>query len=103
MATIIRKEARPCGTARSRYKARRTALVAERRKYEALERKIAAAISGCSRNVAKAVTTASDWRISPGADVSMENPAYRKVCNEAGRQIHVTQKQCRQSVPAYYD
>lgn len=55
MATIIWKESKPCGTAKSRYKARRAAMVAERRVDVALGKKVAAIATGCSLNVSKAV------------------------------------------------
>ncbi|EJJ3120754.1 hypothetical protein NIT42_000455 [Escherichia coli] len=47
MVTIIWKESK--GTAKSRYKARREELIAERRSIERLARKIALKISGCVR------------------------------------------------------
>ncbi|EIQ1941101.1 regulator [Escherichia coli] len=47
MATIVWKESK--GTAKSRYKARRAELIAERRSNEALARKIALKLSGCVR------------------------------------------------------
>ncbi|WKZ94073.1 hypothetical protein P0E69_09460 [Chimaeribacter arupi] len=54
MATIIWKESK--GTAKSRYKARRAAMIADRRGDQALSRKVAVAVSGCSIKVAKATT-----------------------------------------------
>ncbi|MEH5695453.1 DUF2856 family protein [Escherichia coli] len=45
MVTIVWKESK--GTAKSRYKARRAELIAERRSNEALARKIALKLSGC--------------------------------------------------------
>lgn len=47
MVTIAWKESK--GTAKSRYKARRAELIAERRSNEALARKIALKLSGCVR------------------------------------------------------
>lgn len=47
MVTIVWKESK--GTAKSRYKARRAELIAERRSNEALARKIALKLSGCVR------------------------------------------------------
>ncbi|MCV8750042.1 regulator [Escherichia coli] len=47
MVTIVWKESK--GTAKSRYKARRAELIAERRSNEALARKIARKLSGCVR------------------------------------------------------
>lgn len=47
MVTIVWKESK--GTAKSRYKARRAEIIAERRSNEALARKIALKLSGCVR------------------------------------------------------
>lgn len=47
MVTIVWKESK--GTEKSRYKARRAELIAERRSNEALARKIALKLSGCVR------------------------------------------------------
>ncbi|EPE2520186.1 TPA: regulator [Escherichia coli] len=47
MVTIVWKESK--GTAKSRYKARRAELIAERHSNEALARKIALKLSGCVR------------------------------------------------------
>lgn len=59
MATIIWKESKQNGTAKSRYKARRAAMVAGRRDDVALARKVSVAASGCSDRVLKAVTAPS--------------------------------------------
>lgn len=55
----------------------------------------------CSNKVLKAVTQAPDWRVRPEPEVSVnrENPKYRKVCNEANRQIHAVQKRKGSSIP----
>ncbi|WP_233268473.1 hypothetical protein, partial [Pantoea sp. BAV 3049] len=78
MATIIWKEAKPCGTAKSRYKARRAALVAERRGDEALARSVAQAVTGCSDRVLKAVNSIEykmKMRSKPVPEaVSRQNP-----------------------------
>ena len=81
MATIIWKESK--GTAKSRYKARRAAMVADRRDDVALARKIAVAVSGCSMKVAKATTlptlrekTESTATCLP--QVAIYNAGYRK-------------------------
>lgn len=85
MATIIWKEPKPQGTAKSRYKARRATMVAERRDYEALGRKVAVIATGCSVKVQKAVTAAPNWRVKPddiGAicipDVAIYAAGFRK-------------------------
>lgn len=62
MATIIWIKPKPQGTAKSRYKARRATMVAERRDDEALGRKVAVIATGCSSSVFKAVTAAPNWR-----------------------------------------
>ncbi len=62
-------------------------------------------VTGCTDRVLKAITQAPDWRVRPEPEVTVnrENPKYRKVCNEVGRQIHAVQKQRGRSIPAYYD
>lgn len=85
MATIIWKEAKPCGTAKSRYKARRATQVAERRSDEALARSVAQAVTGCSDRVLKAVSAPSERsKPQPSADnlclgdVAIYNAGFRK-------------------------
>lgn len=83
MATIIWKESNPRGTAKSRYKARRAAMVAERRDDEALARKVAVIASGCNMRVGKAVTSPSlrDRHESGAAclpEVALYAAGYRK-------------------------
>jgi hypothetical protein len=56
MATIIWKEPKPQGTAKSRYKARRAAKIAERSFDKSLARNFAEAVTGCSSSVFRAVT-----------------------------------------------
>ncbi|WP_338556649.1 hypothetical protein [Erwinia sp. E_sp_B04_7] len=55
MVTIICKPGREHGTSRSRYKARRAEIVAQRRQDQQLARKIAAELTGCSQRVFKSV------------------------------------------------
>ncbi|CAX60737.1 Phage transcription antitermination protein [Erwinia billingiae Eb661] len=56
MATIIWKEPKPQGTAKSRYKARRATKVADRTFDKSLARNFAEAVTGCSSSVFRAVT-----------------------------------------------
>lgn len=54
--------------------------------------------------VVKAVETETEYhkQILAGAEAYVEcreNPKYRKVCNEAGRQIHAVQKRRGKSIP----
>lgn len=103
MATIIWKEAKPCGTAKSRYKARRAAKVTDRRDDEALSRKVAVIVSGCSNKVQKAVSSTEykmKMRSKPVPEaVSRENPEYRKVNNPYGQITNARQKMRGYSIP----
>jgi len=86
--------------------ARSAAHRAEKAGQQRFERKIEAALTGCSDRVLKAVTQAPNWRGKAEKEidlVSRENPEYRKVMNESGRQIHAKQKMRGKSIPAYYD
>ncbi|WP_034912950.1 hypothetical protein [Erwinia sp. 9145] len=62
MATIIWKEPKPQGTAKSRYKARRAERQAEHQEDARLARRIEAAGAGCSVKVARAVNGACERR-----------------------------------------
>lgn len=100
MATIIWKEPKPQGTAKSRYKARRAAKIAERRDDEALGRKVAAIASGCSSmKVARAINGPSVRDVKEVEFVTRENPQYRKVNNPYGQHINARQKQRGYSIP----
>lgn len=85
MATIIWKEANPYGTAKSRYKARRAAMVAGRRRDEAMEKSVTQAMTGCSDRVNKAVSAPTiRSKPQPSADnlclgdVAIYNAGFRK-------------------------
>ncbi|WP_338570504.1 regulator [Erwinia billingiae] len=103
MATIIWKEPKPQGTAKSRYKARRAAKVAERRDDEALGRKVAVIASGCSNKVQKAVSS-TDYKMKmrrkPVPEgVTRENLEYRKVNNPYSQLTNARQKMRGKSIP----
>lgn len=103
MATIIWKEPKPQGTAKSRYKARRAAKVAERRDDEALGRKVAVIASGCSNKVQKAVSS-TDYKMKMRSKpvpegVTREDPEYRKVKNPHGQLTNARQKMRGCSIP----
>ncbi len=68
MTTIIWKESK--GTAKSRYKARRAKVVTQRRKDEALYRRMATTLAGCSNTVLNAVI---DVPIRTAASPSADN------------------------------
>lgn len=102
MATIIWKEPKTQGTAKSRYKARRATMVAERRDDEALGRKVAVIATGCSAKVQKAVTAAPNWRNRAEPEfVTQEKPEYRKVNNPYGQLTNARQKMRGFSIPLY--
>ncbi|MEI2264019.1 hypothetical protein [Erwinia sp. CGal63] len=56
MATIIWKKARPGGTSKSRYKARRGQMQALLAQEEQLARRVSRLLAGCSLRVMKAVS-----------------------------------------------
>ncbi|MFN2007762.1 regulator [Escherichia coli] len=82
MVTIVWKESK--GTAKSRYKARRAELIAERRSNEALARKIALKLSGCVR--ADKAASLGSLRCQKAEEVeSKQNRIYyRKPRSEMG-------------------
>ncbi|HHF9165740.1 TPA: regulator [Escherichia coli] len=82
MVTIVWKESK--GTAKSRYKARRAELIAERRSNEALARKIALKLSGCVR--ADKTASLGSLRCKKAEEVeSKQNRIYyRKPRSEMG-------------------
>ncbi|MGT5596860.1 regulator [Escherichia coli] len=82
MVTIVWKESK--GTAKSRYKARRAELIAERRSNEALARKIALKLSGCVR--ADKAASLGSLRCKKAEEVeSKQNRIYyRKPRSEMG-------------------
>jgi hypothetical protein len=99
MATIIWKEPKPQGTAKSRYKARRAAKVAERSFDKSLARNFAEAVTGCSNSVFRAVT-APNWRVKAEPEfVTREDPEYRKVKNPHGQITNARQKMRGKSIP----
>ena len=82
MVTIVWKESK--GTAKSRYKARRAELIAERRSNEALARKIALKLSGCVR--ADKATSLGSLRCKKAEEVERKQNRiyYRKPRSEMG-------------------
>ncbi|WP_306163079.1 regulator [Escherichia coli] len=82
MVTIVWKESK--GTAKSRYKARRTELIAERRSNEALARKIALKLSGCVR--ADKAASLGSLRCKKAEEVERKQNRiyYRKPRSEMG-------------------
>ncbi|EFA2153968.1 regulator [Escherichia coli] len=82
MVTIVWKESK--GTAKSRYKARRAELIAERCSNEALARKIALKLSGCVR--ADKAASLGSLRCKKAEEVeSKQNRIYyRKPRSEMG-------------------
>ncbi len=83
--------------------ARAAAHCAEKEAQKRFERKLTQAMTGCSDRVLKAVNSTEykmKMRSKPVPEaVSRQNPEYRKVCNEANRQIHAVQKQRGKSIP----
>jgi hypothetical protein len=82
MVTIVWKESK--GTAKSRYKARRAELIAERRSNEALARKIALKLSGCVR--ADKAASIGSLRCKKAEEVERKQNRiyYRKPRSEMG-------------------
>ncbi|HDP9626263.1 TPA: regulator [Escherichia coli] len=82
MVTIVWKESK--GTAKSRYKARRAELIAERRSNEALARNIALKLSGCVK--ADKAASLGSLRCKKAEEVeSKQNRIYyRKPRSEMG-------------------
>ncbi|MWK21864.1 regulator [Escherichia coli] len=82
MVTIVWKESK--GTAKSRYKARRAELIAERRSNEALARKIALKLSGCVR--ADKAASLGSLRCKKAEEVERKQNRiyYRKPRSEMG-------------------
>lgn len=101
MVTIVWKESK--GTAKSRYKARRAELIAERRSNEALARKIALKLSGCVR--ADKAASLGSLRSKKAEEVERKQNRiyYRKPRSEIGVTCSGRQKQRGKSIPAYYD
>lgn len=98
MVTVIWKESK--GTAKSRYKARREELIAERRSSERLTRKIALKISGCVR--ADKAVSLSSLRNKKAEEVERKNRStYYKDSNPLGNKIHAVQKIKLYSKPPY--
>ncbi|MCB4621195.1 regulator [Escherichia coli] len=89
MVTIVWKESK--GTAKSRYKARRAELIAERRSNEALARKIALKLSGCVR-ADKAASLGSLCCKKKKEVVRKNRSIYYKDSNPLGNKIHAVQK-----------
>lgn len=99
MATIIWKESKPQGTAKSRYKARRAAKVAGRSFDKSLARNFVEAVTGCRSSVFRAVL-APGVRSKPELEfVTQENPEYRKVNNPYGQLTNARQKVRGKSIP----
>ena len=71
---------------------------AAQRNEQRFERKITAALSGCSLNVARA-TSAPSLREKREEVALRISTKYQKVSNEAGRQIHAVQKFKGRSIP----
>ncbi|HAJ2375507.1 MULTISPECIES: hypothetical protein [Escherichia] len=101
MVTIVWKESK--GTAKSRYKARRAELIAERRSNEALARKIALKLSGCVR--ADKAASLGSLRCKKAEEVERKQNRiyYSKPRSEMGVTCSGRQKQRGKSIPAYYD
>lgn len=101
MVTIVWKESK--GTAKSRYKARRAELIAERRSNEALARKIALKLSGCVRADKAASLGSLRCKKAEEVDRKQNGIYYRKPRSEMGVTCSGRQKQRGKSIPAYYD
>ncbi|KAB8312963.1 hypothetical protein EH228_04610 [Erwinia endophytica] len=76
----------------------------ERKEYiRKIDRAFNRLAADCSSDrVLTAVTHAPDWRCKSSDEpefINMENSQYRKVLNEAGRQINARQKQRGKSIP----
>ncbi|AXF75536.1 hypothetical protein AV903_04515 [Erwinia tracheiphila] len=81
--------------------ARAAAHRAEKTSELRFERKISAALTGCTSHVDRAINHSANWRCIKDTEqaVNCENPKYRKVLNEAGRTINAKQKTCGKSSP----
>ncbi|EFH8140236.1 regulator [Escherichia coli] len=101
MVTIVWKESK--GTAKSRYKARRAELIAERRSNEALARKIALKLSGCVRADKAASLGSLRYKKEEEVERKQNRIYYRKPRSEMGVTCSGRQKQRGKSIPAYYD
>lgn len=101
MVTIVWKESK--GTAKSRYKARRAELIAERRSNEALARKIALKLSGCIRADKAASLGSLRYKKEEEVERKQNRIYYRKPRSEMGVTCSGRQKQRGKSIPAYYD
>ena len=101
MVTIVWKESK--GTAKSRYKARRAELIAERRSNEALARKIALKLSGCVRADKAASLGSLLCKKADEVERKQNRIYYRKPRSEMGVTCVGRQKQRGKSIPAYYD
>ncbi|NIZ72273.1 regulator [Escherichia coli] len=99
MVTIVWKESK--GTAKSRYKARRAELIAERRSNEALARKIALKLSGCVR--ADKAASLGSLRCKKVEEVERKQNRiyYRKPRSEMGVTCVGRQKMKLGSKPLY--
>lgn len=84
--------------AKSRYRARRAAKREQMDADARLARKIATASAGCSLNVARATTLPSLRDKQEEVQFAVRTK-YQKVTNEAGRQIHATQRVRGKSIP----
>ncbi|WP_096931386.1 regulator [Escherichia coli] len=99
MVTIVWKESK--GTAKSRYKARRAELIAERRSNEALARKIALKLSGCVK--ADKAASLGSLRCKKAEEVERKQNRiyYRKPRSEMGVTCVGRQKMKLGSKPLY--
>ncbi|MGA6861058.1 regulator [Escherichia coli] len=101
MVTIVWKESK--GTAKSRYKARRAELIAERRSNEALARKIALKLSGCVRADKAASLGSLRCKKAEEVESKQNHIYYSKPRSEMGVTCSGRQKRRGKSIPAYYD
>lgn len=99
MVTIVWKESK--GTAKSRYKARRAELIAERRSNEALARKIALKLSGCVRADKAASLGSLLCKKAEEVERKQNRIYYRKPRNEMGVTCVGRQKMKLGSKPLY--
>ncbi|EFG1983061.1 regulator [Escherichia marmotae] len=99
MVTIVWKESK--GTAKSRYKARRAELIAERRSNEALARKIALKLSGCVRADKAASLGSLCCKKKEEVERKQNRIYYRKPRSEMGVTCVGRQKMKLGSKPLY--
>ncbi|MBW4293035.1 regulator [Escherichia coli] len=99
MVTIVWKESK--GTAKSRYKARRAELIAERRSNEALARKIALKLSGCVRADKAASLGSLCCKKAEEVERKQNRIYYRKPRSEMGVTCVGRQKMKLGSKPLY--